>query len=98
MERNLRWKSRSATRNDWGDKFAVAVWWIWRWRNEEIFEHKSRNREEKISWINSQHKVATEVFKRAHLPGGRNIFPSEVFVMWMTPEMGWHKVNVDGRC
>lgn len=37
---NLSSKKLSLQLEEWGRRFAVAAWWIWRWRNEAIFQRR----------------------------------------------------------
>lgn len=45
--------SRRMTRDnlEWRTVFAVGSWWLWKWRNEEIFSDMHRTLNHKIDWI-----------------------------------------------
>lgn len=39
---------RSARKSLWSEKFMVVAWWLWRWRNEEVFKEDYKTTEQKV--------------------------------------------------
>lgn len=35
--------------------FAIAIWWIWKWRNDFVFKGKKMDINMKIQWIKVQY-------------------------------------------
>lgn len=40
--------------------FVVSLWWLWRWKNDRIFNDVSKSKEQKLNWIRSQSKEIME--------------------------------------
>ncbi|XP_019199070.1 PREDICTED: uncharacterized protein LOC109192823 [Ipomoea nil] len=76
--------------------FSTTLWWIWKWRNERVFNGSSRPLQYKISWIKMQAKETTTAFDRAL--GRVTADESSIWKMlsWSKPKEDFVKINIDG--
>ncbi|KAK7282258.1 hypothetical protein RIF29_10902 [Crotalaria pallida] len=76
--------------------FAAAVWWIWRWRNNFLFDEKRWN----IQWVLRTIASDIEAFSQ-WTPLSDHVVPrapKQRLVSWSFPPPHSIKVNVDGSC
>ena len=55
----LCWNLRRKTLSDegpWKERFAVSIWWIWKWRNEEIFSNKITSVERNAAVVRASYR------------------------------------------
>lgn len=81
---------------NWDVKFAMVLWWIWKWRNEYIFSDRSKSLEEKVCWLDHYFKKVLEAFCKADDVVDRGRRVSVKMVGWEKPEVGWVTFNTDG--
>ncbi|XP_025704008.1 uncharacterized protein [Arachis hypogaea] len=79
----------------WITKFSVTCWWLWRWRNCEIFSPPFRRPIDAIATIFQTTNSINEAFKKEELfyQKKRRV---EIEVAWKPPVEGWIKFNSDG--
>ncbi|GJS86227.1 LURP1-like domain-containing protein [Tanacetum coccineum] len=77
--------------------FAITLWWLWKWRNTEIF---GRNEEIPIDPIRFLHtklkEMSDALLKDDMRKQGCYKIRKEVFIGWITPPDGWVMLNTDG--
>lgn len=80
----------------WNGRFAIIIWWLWKWRNNFVFNRKDRPYEEKIAWINRYgREVASAPVKKSKVGG--ILYQSKIIKLnWEKPPTGWVKINSDG--
>lgn len=80
----------------WPPRFAIQLWWIWKWRNEAIFKGSDVPLGQKLVWLNRKEKeVAAAFAARRHLNMQHNGL-AEALVSWIKPQLDWMKMNIDG--
>ncbi|CAA7014437.1 unnamed protein product [Microthlaspi erraticum] len=72
--------------------FAVAVWWAWKWRYNDVFGDNTL-------WRNSV-KFRKDYVKGVHsvtMGGGRTgvVHRVEREILWLPPLVSWMKLNID---
>ncbi|KAL8151867.1 hypothetical protein V2J09_021675 [Rumex salicifolius] len=74
--------------------FAVVLWWLWRWRNDRVFNSDNSIGDIR-SFIQEQAKefAASTNGRRVDAMVGRR---EEIHISWSRPAVGWVKVNTDG--
>lgn len=85
------------TDSNWPQLFGVAIWWLWKWRNERCFNGVPKIPLDQVSFIFASLKQVTMAFLRdqQHVGGG-SIRRQEILVRWQYPNMGWVRLNTDG--
>ncbi|WCJ36333.1 Polynucleotidyl transferase ribonuclease H-like superfamily protein [Euphorbia peplus] len=78
---------------EWGIIYGFIVWWLWKFRNERIFEGKADVvlTVEFIVAKAKECKVAYTTASRVTAP-----IREERMVKWIPPDDGWIKINTDG--
>ena len=95
FEWNLKKKDLLGAEGAWQDKFAPCLWWIWRWRNDSVFENKMRLQEEKPRIIRSIREVHSSLSNQ-NVIHGRNDTCTTKWVRCFPLEHGWIELNIDG--
>lgn len=87
--------SRNRPEND-NILFSLTVWWIWKWRNELVFNNSPHTLNAKIAWIRSQVAEVITAFEKG--PNRLHSINSYKWEMcrWSRPEEDRIKVNFDG--
>ena len=52
ISQNLSLRSRSGD-DAWKERFSICLWWIWKWRNEQVFNYESISMERKVVAIHA---------------------------------------------
>ncbi|XP_031099664.1 uncharacterized protein LOC116003863 [Ipomoea triloba] len=76
--------------------FSTTLWWIWKWRNDAIFNSVVKPLHAKTSWISTQVGEFNRAFFRAKGPPSRIERNTWQKFAWTKPQDGYVKVNVDG--
>ncbi|XP_019152396.1 PREDICTED: uncharacterized protein LOC109149189 [Ipomoea nil] len=97
------WLKTNVTGNQGGQRrrqrcarFAITAWWIWKWRNDRVFNGVEKDINEKIAWLHRQFKEVEDVLSRNAEQGGRQREDTRRKQPWRPPNEGWIKVNTDG--
>lgn len=98
LSANLHGDRRFGLSKTWPARFAICAWWIWKWRNEGVFNDRRIALEHKITWISQQVQTIDKAFTTSQVAGMRSGILVECEVQWQKPPYGWIKVNVDGSC
>lgn len=81
---------------DWTTKFAIVVWWLWRWRNDAVFNDMHYSEMQKAHWIKKQIEEVNRAFLNALKPGGKSLGGATRWLRWVKPTQGWVVINTDG--
>ncbi|CAA7018347.1 unnamed protein product [Microthlaspi erraticum] len=77
----------------WPTLFAVAVWWVWKWRCGNVFGENKLWRD-RVKFVKD---YAKEVYQGMRLCKDRNTRVSEErLIAWLPPMVSWMKLNTDG--
>nr|GMD11882.1 pectinesterase 3-like [Ipomoea batatas] len=76
--------------------FAVATWWLSKWRNDKIFNGKAVETRQKIYWIHTQAAEINSAFTRGAGLAAPTSTRSWNLIKWTKPPPDWVKINVDG--
>lgn len=98
LQANLKGDASMGLRAEWPSRFIIRLWWIWRWRNEAIFEGNDVPMERKLVWLLQKEKEVETAFAARSHSGSPSAHSAVVAVSWNPPENGWMTVNVDGSC
>lgn len=92
---NLRNNSRVSEGGSRNSRFAVALWGIWKWRNEILFINKDRSDFSKAEWIHNLCSDDVAAFKKdSFMQKGLSSFNLNS-IKWTKPPSGWFKLNSD---
>ncbi|KAJ7981919.1 Ribonuclease H protein [Quillaja saponaria] len=80
---------------DWGITFGVAVWYLWKWRNQQIFEENFTPPWNPVSIIMT---MVSEITKSLLPENGVLVEHRKTCVQlcWIMPPDGWVTLNTDG--
>lgn len=98
LQANLLGDSGMGLPAEWPARFAIHVWWIWRWQNDAIFRDKRLTIDQKIQWLKQTEHEITKAFSKPQVVGTGTGHHVEETVQWKKPPLGWIKLNVDGSC
>ncbi|CAA7030525.1 unnamed protein product [Microthlaspi erraticum] len=77
----------------WSTLFAIAVWWGWKWRCENVFDSNRKCRD-RVKFVKDMAKEIAKAHARDHSGcRGQRI---EREIRWEYPIQDWWKVNTDG--
>nr|GMD53318.1 Non-LTR retroelement reverse transcriptase [Ipomoea batatas] len=76
--------------------FAITTWWIWRWRNDYVFNNVEKDHADKIRWIYTQATETRNAFRNTTVLNQNNAAPSTFKLTWEQPPDGWYVLNTDG--
>ncbi|XP_031099806.1 uncharacterized protein LOC116004005 [Ipomoea triloba] len=93
---NLLGDKRMDFAKGWPERFSIRLWWIWKWRNDKVFNARSMPMDQKIRWIAAQESEIQTAFSKVGPPGSSAIRTTTIQVSWQKPSVGCVKVNVDG--
>ncbi|KAA3472034.1 non-LTR retrotransposon transposase [Gossypium australe] len=91
---NIICRSRDRHDIEWNVLFAISIWWLWKWRNETIFQGKD-----------PPCNTPTHIFEQATFikdsltslfTTGQQATRHERLVSWKPPPPGWTLINTDG--
>lgn len=97
LDSNLKgnYSADSVSNLSWSYTFIVAIWSIWRERNNTIFNGKDRNIEQvQFGIIHQVEEILNCNAKFANLGAKK----TEALIGWNFPNDDWVKCNVDGAC
>lgn len=80
----------------WSTIFAMAVWWGWKWRCDNVFGNKGKCRD-RVRFIKDLAKEVMEAKAKVKSQGTNARGPRvETMIGWKEPPSGWVKLNTDG--
>ncbi|XP_019200243.1 PREDICTED: uncharacterized protein LOC109193865 [Ipomoea nil] len=82
----------------WPERFGNRLWWLWHWRNDEVFNHHHISVEQKIDWLRRYDAEVAGAFAKKRRPLNRKPMTVETSVASRKPPSDWVKINVDGSC
>lgn len=65
----------------------VTAWWIWKWRNNEVFKGESYEYSQKMKWLTRQKEEIKEAFAKMRDPGAAQWRNQRL--KWDKPDTGW---------
>ncbi|XP_019197687.1 PREDICTED: uncharacterized protein LOC109191482 [Ipomoea nil] len=71
--------------------FATTLWWIWRWRNDAVFNNQEKSLSYKVEWIQTQAEETPKAFRKTRTP----LLSSWSKLCWTKPPAGIIKINID---
>ena len=91
---NLNNKFAGAHKKGWQTIFMVACWYLWKWRNKNIFEEDFQRPNNPTNVIL---KMTMEIdsCEQTHVTGWTHQ-KDTLFIGWKWPRDGWVKLNCDG--
>ncbi|XVE58507.1 hypothetical protein DITRI_Ditri04bG0175000 [Diplodiscus trichospermus] len=95
LRHNLTGKVRCDFAKDWTTVFAITIWWLWRWRNDFVFNNVVKSKEYKIVWIKDRILETINAFTKNPVGAHARDFVIKS-VRWIPPSHGWVKLNTDG--
>ena len=78
----------------WSTVFAMAIWWSWKWRCDNVFGNNGRCRD-RTRFIKDKSKEVT-VAHLKRVERQPRVHRVERMVGWVFPRTGWLKLNTDG--
>lgn len=73
----------------WQNMFAVAIWWIWKWRNDFVFKGKKMDINMKIQWIKVQYRdIMTAFSTRKVISHNKHVYEDQP-IKWVPPPNEW---------
>ena len=81
---------------EWNELFAVTIWWIWRWRNDQVFKKIEIPISEKVSPMKNYHHELHSILSNHDIISRRDDSVILAWVGWTPPPLIWAKLNTDG--
>lgn len=76
--------------------FAIGIWWVWKWRNDVIFNNTTQTLRFKLSWIQFQLMEIDRAFANSIRLAPVQEYGEWTSLKWLRPRTGFVKVNIDG--
>lgn len=96
LDQNVAGNGPETKLGDWSTVFTVLVWWLWKWRNDEVLNQKKWSLGQKMDWIKQQCKEIGRDFNNATQPSGWNRRSEVQKLRWIKLLVGWEKLNTNG--
>ncbi|CAL1384036.1 unnamed protein product [Linum trigynum] len=98
FQMNLNMGDSGERHEDWPSFFALVCWYIWKYRNEYIFQGKKLADSSFINYVKSKATGWLQAWERTSLQLDCNNKPNRTdrLVCWGAPPRGWSKMNTDG--
>ena len=78
----------------WKETFYITLWWIWTWRNDEVFNDKKMSLDRKYNVVYCySHEIIAGARQRIATGGGTK--PGLEWIGWTPPLPGWTKLYTD---
>lgn len=95
---NLAGNRQMGLDSTWPERFAIRIWWIWRWRKDAVFNGRTTEATQKCHWIHKQEMEINGAFSKRRVMGTGARHLTEACVKWKAPPAAWVTINVDGSC
>lgn len=86
IDANLNGKWFGQGECNWPATFMISVWWLWRWRNDTVFNGVTHEHRNKVDWLKKQCENIHEAFAKAKEPGLNS---------WNIHNLSWEKPGED---
>ncbi|CAL1380726.1 unnamed protein product [Linum trigynum] len=82
----------------WPSRFALTCWYVWKYRNDYIFQGKKLAESSLINYVISKTKDWLDTWDRANhnLASIEKPLREDRLIGWNAPSAGWRKMNTDG--
>ncbi|KAK9749278.1 hypothetical protein RND81_02G114800 [Saponaria officinalis] len=81
----------------WSTFFALAVWWLWRWRNARVFNMSNDIPINTLTFLQARFSDIIQAFNKEEIFSGVSYGrKKEITVRWSPPQEDWYVLNVDG--
>lgn len=98
-----KWVSENLNHKDeegypvWATYFGIALWWIWRWRNNAIFGRQDAIPIDQGAFLQVRYDETRRVIDGMYDVTSNGSRPkNETYIRWTPPHDGWYSLNVDG--
>ncbi|WCJ29423.1 LINE-1 retrotransposable element ORF2 protein [Euphorbia peplus] len=85
----LKWKEFA-----WPTVFSMICWWLWKWRNNLIFNGGNNGAFDQVQFISNRLEEFVKATVNVGNIGGGSLHPR--IISWICPDVGWVKLNTDG--
>nr|GMD07842.1 uncharacterized protein LOC109158742 [Ipomoea batatas] len=89
LDNNIKGTANTKFGREWPMIFAITTWWIWRWRNDYVFNNVEKDHADKIRWIYTQATETRNAFRNTTVLNQNNAAPSTFKLTWEQPPDGW---------
>lgn len=96
LEHNINEHTRVEENNEWPRTFAITTWWIWKWRNDRVFNTREMDIQSKHAWIKEAEDEACRAFMREENMKGTTITQRMRRLCWKPSTNHRYTINVDG--
>lgn len=73
----------------------MAIWWIWKWRNEVVYRKEERSVAHKVYWLKHYEKEVVDAYAKAGKPTDGTSGTGDRRMNWMQPSEDWVALNTD---
>lgn len=96
FDTNTGGKVNTSFGKNWPEVFAITTWWIWRWRNDLVFNNEKREINDKIKWITMQVEETRRAFSNNNSVVRKGTIIQTRTLRWTKPPRGVMALNTDG--
>lgn len=83
---------KNFTNGEWPRLFTITMWWIWRWRNDVVFNAVHLNDKTKTRWLREQYGEVKRAFNSIN---NTRRTSREEDVRWQKPKVRFIALNID---
>ncbi|CAL1409286.1 unnamed protein product [Linum trigynum] len=98
LKHNINNNSLGNWPGEWASYFSLILWFIWKQRNEKIFQGKALSLPSLFHYVTAKAKEWAGIWEAASrkLDVRSKAARSEELIGWKPPPVGWLKLNTDG--
>ncbi|KAL2902360.1 hypothetical protein RDABS01_027442 [Bienertia sinuspersici] len=89
-------KQPSKYSDDWTIMFPLVIWWVWKWRNMEVFDRNGDIPFDKLTFLKVKFEETLKAMHRENIVAVTKILKQEAYIAWRFPLYGWVALNTDG--
>ncbi|XP_075508178.1 uncharacterized protein LOC142545090 [Primulina tabacum] len=95
---NLGQERQNMDTRNWNVLFAITLWWLWKWRNDLVFNNKRLDVHLKVKQLKNQLNEIKSAFSSSRVMPSHTQRYANYIVRWIPPPEGWCSLEVDGSC